>query len=35
LKTLPLVFNTIHNMQANTLLENMLAMLKAIRDYNG
>jgi hypothetical protein len=29
------VFNTIHNIQANTPIENIIAMVNAVRDYNG
>jgi uroporphyrinogen-III decarboxylase len=29
------VFNTIHNLQANTPVENMLAMLEAVKDSAG
>jgi hypothetical protein len=29
------VFNTIHNIQARTPLENLLAMLEALREFNG
>ena len=29
------VFNTVHNIQANVPLENMVAMLDAIREFNG
>ncbi len=29
------VFNTVHNIQANVSLENMVAMLDAIREFNG
>jgi uroporphyrinogen-III decarboxylase len=29
------VFNTIHNVQANTPVENMIAMFEAIKEYNG
>jgi hypothetical protein len=29
------VFNTIHNIQANTPVENIVAMLKALDEYNG
>jgi len=29
------VFNTIHNIQANTPIENVVAMLKAIQEYKG
>jgi len=29
------VFNTIHNVQARTPVENIVAMLDAVRDYNG
>ncbi len=29
------VFNTIHNVQANTPVENMVAMFEAVKEYNG
>lgn len=29
------VFNTIHNIQANTPIENLVAMFSAVHDYNG
>jgi uroporphyrinogen-III decarboxylase len=29
------VFNTIHNIQANTPVENVIAMLDAIKEFNG
>jgi uroporphyrinogen-III decarboxylase len=29
------VFNTIHNAQANTPVENLVAMLEAVREFNG
>lgn len=29
------VFNTIHNIQANTPIENIVSMVKAVHDYNG
>ena len=29
------VFNTVHNIQANVPIENLVAMLDAIRDFNG
>jgi len=29
------VFNTIHNVQAKTPLENLIAMLDAVKEYNG
>jgi uroporphyrinogen-III decarboxylase len=29
------VFNTVHNIQANVPLENVIAMLDAIREFNG
>ena len=29
------IFNSIHNIQANTPTENILAMVKAVQEYNG
>jgi uroporphyrinogen-III decarboxylase len=29
------IFNTVHNVQANVPVENMVAMLEAIREFNG
>ena len=29
------VFNTIHNVQARTPVENIVAMLDAVREFNG
>jgi uroporphyrinogen-III decarboxylase len=29
------VFNTIHNVQARTPIENVIAMLQAFREFNG
>ena len=29
------VFNTVHNIQANVPVENMVAMLEAIKEFNG
>jgi len=29
------VFNTIHNIQARTPIENVIAMLDALREFNG
>jgi uroporphyrinogen-III decarboxylase len=29
------VFNAIHNVQANTPVENMVAMFEAVKDFNG
>ena len=29
------VFNTVHNIQGQTPMENMLAMFRAVSDYNG
>ena len=29
------VFNTIHNIQANTPVENIVAMLNAVHEFNG
>ena len=29
------VFNTVHNIQANVPVENMVAMLEAIQEFNG
>jgi uroporphyrinogen-III decarboxylase len=29
------VFNTIHNIQARTPIENIIAMLDAVREFNG
>ena len=28
------VFNTVHNIQGQTPMENMLAMFQAVKDYN-
>jgi len=29
------VFNAIHNVQANTPVENMVAMFEAVKEFNG
>jgi uroporphyrinogen-III decarboxylase len=29
------VFNTVHNVQAQTPVENIVAMVKAVREFNG
>jgi uroporphyrinogen-III decarboxylase len=29
------VFNTVHNVQANVPAENLIAMMEAIREFNG
>ena len=29
------IFNSVHNVQANVPVENMVAMLEAIREFNG
>ena len=29
------VFNTVHNVQANTPIENVIAMFNAVRKFNG
>jgi uroporphyrinogen-III decarboxylase len=29
------VFNTVHNILANTPIENLVAMIEAVKEYNG